>query len=544
MALPRLFKRSEEIDPPGVTPAWLVRSVNAIAWLFVAILVMTVFLRSLDIARDKAVPLEVTHAGTWVGQLAFFFPLFAPLVLAAIALPWTAKVIIPAFCTFDWKDKRQRAPKVWCGVIAVCVAIVTMTSGFPLYHGAFNERFKQEAVKLEQVDQSRAKLQADLAAIEADLKDITNPALTTYQAQASREGAAAWAKRVAIAKAQNDYQADAIERALASAERGDQLRKQRSEAIKALAMAPTKAAALEQVKGAESYGSDKLVDFINAWWGFALFIVIELCALIAGWIAYMMMMLRTRQLADWEAVHNAPVPEAGIDLRITDGTDQWQPVPQETTYDPDTGDELIPVRRRKEVHYRRKPKKKDDAQAPLNASDPRAPVANQVELGDESTSPEPLPPSWKEPPSADAGGDFTDPTAGETDTSEGLDLDRRGGEFDAGAMELDQGRDLKATRTAYESSFEGQGQDEVDEGRGPILDSLSGSDDPADADGLDAGFIASETALNAPLETPDEPITWDDESQPSEPQEPEYHDQETAETHLPNGEGVLVRAAE
>lgn len=512
-ALPRISwrERAPDNDPPGVTPAWLVRSVNAIAWLFVLILVMTVFLRSLDIARDKAVPLEITHAGTWVGQIAFFFPLFAPLVLAAVALPWTAKVIIPAFCTFDWKDKRQRAPKIWCGVIAVFVAIVTMTSGFPLYHGAFNERFKQEAVRMEQVDQSHAKLEADLAAIEADLKDITNPALTTYQAQASREGAAAWAKRVAIAKAQNDWQADAIERALASAERGDQLRKQRSEAIKALAVAPTKAQAMEQVKGVESYGSDKMVDFINAWWGFALFIVIELCALIAGWLAYMMAMVRTRQLADWESVHSEPVADAGIDLRITDGTDQWQPVPNETTYD-ENGDELIPVRRRKEVHYRRKPKKKDDAQAPLNATDPRAPVANQV---------------------------VSEP------------------------RELESEAPLEVVREAYDSSFEGQdevddqGEQHADEPLASLQNDFASLPDPVDnihddtdlgvrgsfSDGVDS-VLAEDGVDAAPLETPDEQITWDDEGEQAEPQEPEYHDQDPAETPLPNGEGVLVKAAE
>ena len=48
------------------------------------------------------------------------------------------------------------------------------------------------------------------------------------------------------------------------------------------------------------------------------------------------------------------------------------------------------VRRRKEVHYRRKPKpKKDESQAPLNADDPRASAANQLELqGEEEVSDE------------------------------------------------------------------------------------------------------------------------------------------------------------
>ena len=537
-SMPKISWNSEPkervIDPPGVTPLWLVRSVNRVAWLFVIILIMTVFLRSLDIARDKAVPLEVTHAGTWVGQLAFFFPLFAPLVLAAVALPWTAKIVIPAFCTFDWKDKRQRAPKVWCGVIAVCVAIVTMTTGFPLYHGAYNERFKQEAVKLEQVDQSRAKLQADLSAIEADLKDLTNPALTTYQAQASREGAAAWAKRVAIAKAQNDYQADAIERALAAAERGDQLRKQRSEAIKALAVAPTKAAVMEQVKGAESYGSDKLVDFINAWWGFALFIVIELCALIAGWIAYMMMMLRTRQLADWEAVHNAPVAEAGIDLRLDDHSNETQVRPQETILeeDPETGElvEKIRVRYKNEDYYRKKPQrkakpKKDDPRAaqmfdgvPEDGQNP------QSEVSDESHTQGLGEPHGSTTKALQNSAGFSEAPVNAPEA--GLDADEpigvQGAEADEGGISPAQ---------AVQDDVSGYPLDDGIQSEEITSDSQATHDQSGLADYAEADDGSLDGAA---LEASDEQVTWE------ETPEAEDAQSDGSETLLPNNEGVLV----
>lgn len=493
-------KSTQEDDPPGVTPLWLVRSVNWIAWLFVAILVMTVFLRALDIARDKAVPLEVTHAGTWIGQLAFFFPLFAPLVLAAIALPWTAKVIIPAFCSFDWRNKRHRAPKVWCGVITVCVAVVTMTSGFPLYHGAYNERFKQEAVKLEQVDQRRASLEAEKQSIDEDLKALADSP-NKYQAGAALAGAEAWKKRIAQAEADDDPQLGMIKKALSDAERGDQLRAERKKAIAAVSMAPTKAAALEQVKGAESYGSDAVVDFINAWWGFALFIVIEMCALVAGWIAYMMQMVRTQQLADYEAVHSEPVAEAGIDMRLEDFSNETQVRPQKYSTN-ERGEKMVWVHQgyykdgTEKGHWRVLPSEKKRTQEEMDAAaaakdvserNPRKHWAVKQSMFDD------LPADDQNQQVDDGGFD---------DAQEDQQADELSPETEVFAVEGSDGEN-------------GEGLAEGGERR------------------IAPGTF--EEITDATFEAPDEQAIRDEVSPPSELAQPE-----DAETRLPDGEGIVV----
>lgn len=533
--------KEQSFDPPGVVPAWLVRMADLTSWILIAALMYFLFLWTLEISGDRATPLLISKAGIWELNTAFYWPLLIGFLGSAIGLPLLAKIGIPIFCELSFKKPGQGWPKFWMLILIILTSLVIIAGNMHVINGARLEKNREGAVKVELNDQARGALQANLDAINQDLADITNPALTTYQAQSAREGAAAWAKRVATAKAQNDYQADAIERAMASAERGDQLRKDRKAAMLALAGAPTQAAAAERIVTQGDWVTS-LVDEIDRVRAVMLGAVQDLAALLLGWIAYRLAAVRKQQLADWEAVHAEPHAEPGVDLRITDGTDQWQPVPNETTYDPDTGEELIPVRRRKEVHYRRKPKsKKDDAQAPIGASDPRASAANQ--LGSEELETMGADDGIRSELAADAGLDDSAalPAWDTRGVTRDLGLDY---ELDAaGSVEFQQAETFDAASQPGISGHAAAsaGEDESLTHAQPEEDQQDlGADDRDGADGFGGPDLLDDEPLDAaPLETPDEQALWNEVSETSELAEPE-----NAETPLPNGEGVLVHTDE
>lgn len=401
LPLPAWHKRAPEPDIPGVIPAWLPRSANACAWLLILGQIYVLGLWVLDIARDQATPLMLSHVGFWEMAARFYFPVIIGFLAPMIGLPWLTKIGIPIYCELSYKRSGEGWPKAWMAVLIALASLVLCSSGLVVYNGARLEKNREGAVKVEQNDQGRAALQANLDSINADLKDITNPALTTYQAQASREGATAWAKRVATAKAQKDWQADAIERALASAERGDQLRADRKAAILALAAAPTKAAAVERVvtDGDQVTG---MVDVVNQWRALVLAFVQDLAALLLGWIAYRLARVRSQQLAAYEAQQ----PHEEIDgawLQITDQTMTTQPMPQEEMQD-HLGRRMIKVRAgfnedgTQRYFWRLAPgekKRGDEPQAPISTNDARFDlpddamldpgVNEEFEHGDESS---------------------------------------------------------------------------------------------------------------------------------------------------------------
>src|SRR5258708_4782072 len=89
-------RKAAQADPPGVTvPQWLVDSARAAAWLAMATLVYFLWIFTLDIAGDQAVPLHITHVGTWAGDIEFFFPLIVGFAFIAIGVPFMAKIIVP-----------------------------------------------------------------------------------------------------------------------------------------------------------------------------------------------------------------------------------------------------------------------------------------------------------------------------------------------------------------------------------------------------------------------------------------------------------------
>jgi len=533
-ALPRNLwrERAPDNDPPGVIPAKLPRAIDQIGWAFTWGCVGFLLYFTWSAAGDKAVALEINQFLWWQNiGLKLWLPLVVPYTIISVAVPILVKFGLPMFMEFDGKKPRQAWPKWWSAVLVVGGSLVIIAGSFVVQNDARLEQNRTGAVQVQQAAANKAAVDAEIDELRSQLRVLTEDgqARPTIEGKAAREGAAGWPVKVAEAESQfkagQPVDVNRIRRAQSAAIAADTLRDKITTKIGQKAAMPTEAAVADRVVK-EGDSATAVVDFVKQWRSLLLALIADLGALFCTWLAMRLTDIRAQQLADWNAVHNAPVSEAGVDLRITDGTDQWQPVPNETTYD-ENGDELIPVRRRKEVHYRRKAKKKDDAQAPLNASDSRAPVANQV---------------------------VSEP------------------------RELESEAPLEVVREAYDSSFEGRdGADEplvsgnenpspdahlqlleVEETHsglpdespermaeyvrdGEVLDALGERGTEASLTGDDAG---GDDQLNAPLEAPDEQITWDDEGEQAEPQEPEDHDQNPAETPLPNGEGVLVKAAE
>lgn len=491
-------------DPPGVLKQRYVTAAAVLAWGAYAALVYVVLVRGLQLARDTAFPLTIGNIGTVerAEPINIWFPLFPVAFFLAALLPLATKYCIAFIVSIKGKDALSRWAKGILIVITLACIVSTLTATGPLMIESASGKYREAAVQGELVEARRDAEQANYDRMAESLKTMQTG--TSVEAAAAREGVAGWSAKVAIAKKQLDAgqlpqaRYDRIERASsAAAAREDLERKMQEQQVK-IASLPTASTAVASVKSDESHGAQEFAEVSSAYWPLSAFFALEMIAVFFGLIELVLMLTRDRQLADWEAVHNQPTEQAGIDLRITDGTDQWQPTPQETTFD-EEGNELVPVRRKKEVYYRKKGgKKKDDAQAPLNASDSRAPVANQVEL-----QPNDLGADDVLRATADASGEVLDsnPTADLhsvdalqsepfSDAERDAWIDRNlGSDLDDSSAE-----ELTATRAAYESSFEGQGQDEVDE----------------------VGVQ----------------------------QEPEDHDTDPAETPLPNGEGVLIKAAE
>lgn len=105
----------------------------------------------------------------------------------------------------------------------LCNGLVVLQGTFVL-NETRQDQIRSELVVEQSAVQGRNALQTQLDLAREELRAITNPDLTSYQAQAARDGTTAWARRVEIARRQNDYQFPAIERAIVSAERADQLR--------------------------------------------------------------------------------------------------------------------------------------------------------------------------------------------------------------------------------------------------------------------------------------------------------------------------------
>ena len=510
-------------DPPGVIKKYLVDAARLLAWGAYGALVYVVLVRGLQLARDTAFPLTIGKI-LWADfdpPILLWFPLFPVAFCLALLLPLATKYCIAFIVSIKGKDALSRWAKGILIVITLACVISTLTATGPLMVESYAGKYREAAVNGELVEARKGAEQANYDRMAESLKTMQTG--TSVESAAAREGVAGWSAKVAIAKKQLDAgqlpqaRYDRIERASsAAAAREDLERKMQEQQVK-IATLPTASTAVATVTSDESHGAQQFASVASAWWPMVSFFALEMIAVFFGLIQLVLEMTRDRQLADWEAVHAQPTEDAGVDLRITDGTDQWQVEPQTVEYD-EEGNELVKVRRRKEVHYRRKPKpKKDESQAPLNADDPRASAANQLSSEELETM------------GADDVAEERDQDSQEADDFAGepvLSAAMEGSLADSDGDALFDMREDYQSEPSESLTHAQPEEDQQDLG----ADDRDGADDFGGPDLLD-----DEPLDAAPLETPDEQALWNEDQAPSELAQPE-----NAETPLPNGEGIVV----
>lgn len=328
--LPKFERKIKEADPPGVTvPAWLVRATKFASWVATFALIYFLWLYTLDVARDRAEALHLTRAGSWVGDLYFWFPHILGFAVVAFGIPYVAKIAIPTFVSLSWKDNFTA--KVWSLIIAVAVSLVVISGTFAVQGHTIMERDRDAAVAVERVQNSRAAIEAQIAAIDADLETAMNNR-NAYLAQAASVGAiggaAEWERSyVEQARASGDPRLPMLERATGAA-RAAEAAVARREALRAqLAQAPAVASVTREVVTEQTGWISQTLGWLEGVRAILLSFVMDIVALIMPLIALRLEQARNRQLG----LVNSPetsgwAPEG---LRIEDLRAQ-DPIPKNT----------------------------------------------------------------------------------------------------------------------------------------------------------------------------------------------------------------------
>lgn len=372
----RTPKPPPEADPAGVIPKWLIWQAKALAWLAMASLVYFMWLFSLDAARDTAQALHLTRAGTWSGDVQFWFPTIFGFLLIAIGVPWLGKIVIPAFVSLRWKEPHQGWPKAWLLVLTITGSAVIIMGSVTVQTETRFERNRDGVVVEQQGEAERTAIGARLSLAKEELARISADNLTTYQAQAARDGAAAWARRIEIARTQKDANArtqlPSIERAMASAERADQLRADIERlTVEQATAAPAAATAARVSRGAADDAMGGFVDWLASVRAIALAVLMDIVCLLMPWIAMRLEQARQRQLAAIKGeafVQSDGTIDESHMIRDMRAQDAVEPQPMEPSRDEDsqlhevidgeTGERLIRVREKKVRDYWRKSGKK------------------------------------------------------------------------------------------------------------------------------------------------------------------------------------------
>lgn len=349
------------IDPPSVTiPDWLVKGAQFASWVAMIGVLYFLWLYTLDIARDHAAPLEVTRAGTWTGQLEFYFPYIVGYAILAFLIAYVAKIAIPIFMSLDWRTAFW--PKLWALFIAFAVSLVVISGSFAVQGRTLMERDRDSTVAVEQVQQGRAALEAQIEGKRQELADMMNNR-NAYLAQAASVGAVEWERSyIAQARTTNDPRLPMLERALGAARSADNLRAEISALRQQLATSPTVASVQGEVVTERTDWIAATLGWLEGVRAIIFSLVMDIVALIMPSIALRLEQKRNRQLG----LVNSPetsgwAPEG---LRIPDLRAQAKPEPQpmepykEQVFDAETGEELV----HRKATWAKKPKKKGKAE--------------------------------------------------------------------------------------------------------------------------------------------------------------------------------------
>jgi len=367
---------AKEPDPPGVIPAWLPKQLKALSWVATAGVFYVLWLFSLSAAKDAAAALHITHAGTWQGDLLFYFPVIAGYLLIALVVAWTGKVAIPAFVSLTWKDNAW--PKGWMLIIVLSVSAVIIAGSITVQTETRFEGNRDAAVKVEQVGQGRAALVAQKEQAEKELQTMMDNR-NAYLAQAASVGAAEWQKSYIDPLAPTDPQRDRIIRALGAARAADEKRKAIAALTVAIATAPTEASVAKRVTVGEADNAmASFVDWLGSIRSILLAILQDIACLLLPWIAMRTEQARQRQLAAF-APQVATVDESHM---IPHFVDQVTPQPMDPpmeAYD-EHGERLV----FRKGHFAKKARKgkakESDKPVPLSDTDPR--VVRDLEQAD------------------------------------------------------------------------------------------------------------------------------------------------------------------
>jgi hypothetical protein len=341
-------KGNKEIDPPGVTiPAYLVRSAKIASWMATFSLIYFLFLYTLDIARDHAGALHLTHAGTWIGDLQFFFPYVLGFAVIAVGIPYVAKLAIPTFMSLDWRTNLW--PKAWSLFIAVAVSLVVLAGTFTVQGGAIMERGREAAVAVAGVEQANAALDNQIQGLASRLHDMRN-SNQAYMAQAASVGAAGWQTYIDRARAENDPQRSRIERAMGAAVAADSLEAQLNQLRARRAAATTTAAVTERVETPHNAWIGQTLDWLEGARAMLLSMVMDIVCLLMPWIAMRLEQQRAVQLAMAGPRSNLlALPDFSEDDPIE--AEPMKP-PREVVRDAETGEELERIKPKE--YWRRK----------------------------------------------------------------------------------------------------------------------------------------------------------------------------------------------
>lgn len=343
MRFPSWPQRAPEApDPPGVTPAWLVRSAKIAANVAMASLVYFLLLFSLDAAGDQATALHLTRAGGWTGDLAFWFPLVIGFLAISFGIPFLGKIIIPIFVSLNWRG--QFWPKLWTLGLVLAASFVIVSGTISVQGKAIVEHGRDGAVAVAQIEQQNAGRAALLAAKRDELARMTSDAMTTNEARAARAGVAGWRVYVETARTQNAPQLPQIERAMGSAESADRLRAQIDTLIQQGAGATVTAAVAERVESPHTAGMQGFLDWLVSVRAVLLAVVMDVVCLLMPWIALRLEQKRAVELAAAGAA--APAFDAAhaiADMR-SEAPIEAQPMEPTRIVDGETGEEMIRVK--------------------------------------------------------------------------------------------------------------------------------------------------------------------------------------------------------
>lgn len=300
-------------EPAGVTvPARLVRAAKFASWVATISLMYFLWLYTLDIARDRSADMHITRAGTWTGEIQFWFPYVFGFAIVAFGIPYVAKIAIPTFMSLNWRGNFW--PKLWALIIALAVSLVVIAGTFAVQGDQLMERDREAAVAVEGVQQERAAIEAQIAGITDDLRSSTEGGST--QAQAARVGMLAGSVEAAREQWTNSYvlpaerardpNTERIRRATGSAEAAAAAVARREALRQQLATTTTVAAVQGEVVTERTGWIADTLGWLEGVRAILLSLVMDVVALMMPWIALRLERARNRQLGMAEGIPRHP----------------------------------------------------------------------------------------------------------------------------------------------------------------------------------------------------------------------------------------------